>query len=131
MSGSYTPGNKTFPALFYRILWQCGIENPREFANDKDLAAIMEGHSDMRMRDGAAECVKKLRDAGFTVWGLTMDNRETVAGYFERSGIDMPRENLHSCDSTGIGKPDPRAYQPLLERLSKEGGTPWFAAAHQ
>lgn len=42
----------------------------------------------------------------------------------------MPAENLKSCDSSKIGKPDPAAYKPLLEQLSQGGKQPWFAAAH-
>lgn len=45
--------------------------------------------------------------------------------------IEMPPENLLSCDTARIGKPDLRAYQPLFERLKMEDGArPWFAAAH-
>ncbi|KAK5166929.1 uncharacterized protein LTR77_007658 [Saxophila tyrrhenica] len=118
-------------AIVYRVLWKCGIEEPRKFINEKEIEAIVQGYADMEMRPGAAECISKLRNAGFTVWGLTMDDYKRVRGYFERSGIDMPTENLASCDSTQIGKPDPQAYKPLLDQLSSEGNKPWFAAAHQ
>ena len=84
------------------------------------------------MRPDAVECVQKLRDAGFTVWGFTAGDLNRVAGYFRQAGIDMPPEHLISCDSMGMGKPDPAVYRPLLDRLMEEneGKKPWFAAAH-
>ena len=59
-----------------------------------------------------------------------MGDIERVGGYFRNAGVELPSENLLSCDTSSIGKPDPAAYKPLLERLSSQGGTPWFAAAH-
>lgn len=59
-----------------------------------------------------------------------MGGLERVGGYFRQAGVELAAENLLSCDSSGVGKPDPEAYWPLLERLSREQGKPWFAAAH-
>ena len=131
MSGRYIPSTDVFQAIFWRMLWKCGISEPRIFATEDDLQALMKGYSSLEMGPEAKECIQKLRDAGFTVWGLTMGDLKRVGGYFERSGVHMPPENLISCDSSGIGKPDPEAYKPLLEQLSKDGSQPWFAAAHQ
>ena len=117
-------------SMFYRVLWKAGISDPRKFASDKDLAVMMQGYADLEMRPGARECIQKYRDAGFTVWGFTMGDLKRVSRYFERSGIEMPAENLSSCDSLGIGKPSPEAYKPLLIQLSADGSQPWFAAAH-
>jgi 2-haloacid dehalogenase len=131
ISSRYTEYPKVLDAMFYRVLWKCGISKPREFASKEDLAAVTQGFADMEMRPGAADCIKRLRNAGFTVWGLTMDNLQRVSTYFKRSAIEMPSENLLSCDSTGIGKPAPEAYKPLFDRLGRNGNKPWFAAAHQ
>ncbi|KAJ5671013.1 hypothetical protein N7507_000140 [Penicillium longicatenatum] len=133
ISGRYAPYAKVFESLFYRILGMMGgIENPRVFASAEDLAYIMHEYQSLTMRPGAAECVQKLRDAGFTVWALTAADLKRVGGYFEKAGIELPAENLLSCDSAGVGKPDLAAYTPLLERLTaeNEGKIPWFAAAH-
>lgn len=58
-----------------------------------------------------------------------MGDLSRVGNYFKAAGVHIPSEHLMSCDTSGIGKPDPEAYKPLLEELSKEG-QPWFAAAH-
>lgn len=46
--------------------------------------------------------------------------------------IDLPAENLLSCDTYGIGKPARESYVPVLEKLSKTAKEEhiWFAAAH-
>ncbi|BCS27963.1 uncharacterized protein APUU_61011S [Aspergillus puulaauensis] len=132
MSGKYTVFADVFRALFYRMLWMAGISEPREFASDKDLEYIMEQYAGLTMRPGAAECVQKLRDAGFRVWCFTAGDIKRVGGYFARAGIEMAAEDLLSCDSAGVGKPDPAAYRPLLDKLVAENGgrVPWFAAGH-
>jgi 2-haloacid dehalogenase len=59
---------------------------------------------------------------------LTAGDIERVGGYFTHNGIDMPKENFVSCDAIGIGKPDPKVYQMMLEKLGSD--EKWFAAAH-
>lgn len=132
ISGRYKVYGDVFEALFYRILFMGGIKEPRRFASPEDLEYIMSEYKGLTMRPGAAECVKKLREAGFTVWAFTAADLDRVGGYFRKAGIEMPAENLLSCDSAGVGKPDLAAYKPLLERLTVENGgkKPWFAAAH-
>ncbi|KAJ6108645.1 hypothetical protein N7523_009968 [Penicillium sp. IBT 18751x] len=132
ISGRYQPFAKVFEALFYRLLWMGGIKEPRKFASPDDLVYLMTEYQSLTMRPGAAECVKKLRDAGFTVWAFTAADLKRVSGYFEKAGVPLPTENLLSCDSVGVGKPDLAAYKPLLDRLTleNEGKKPWFAAAH-
>ncbi|KAJ5133291.1 hypothetical protein N7526_004656 [Penicillium atrosanguineum] len=120
ISGRYQPFAKVLEALFYRLLWMGGIKEPRNFASPEDLAYIMTEYQSLTMRPGAAECVKKLRDAGFTVWAFTAADLKRVGGYFEKAGVPLPAENLLSCDSVGIGKPDLAAYKPLLDRLTSE-----------
>jgi 2-haloacid dehalogenase len=116
MSGKYLPFADVLQAIFYRMLWMAGIQEPRTFASAQDMAYIMAEYQHLEMRPGAVECVLKLRDAG----------------YFQHAGIELPPEHLLSCDTRGVGKPDPEAYRPLLEKLTLENGgsKPWFAAAH-
>lgn len=132
ISGRYKPYGDVFEAVFYRILWMGGIKEPRQFASPDDLAYLMTEYEFLTLRPGAAECVQKLRDAGFTVWAFTAADLRRVGGYFQKAGIELAAENLLSCDDTGVGKPDLAAYRPLLERLTLEGEgqKPWFAAAH-
>ncbi|KAH8673246.1 FAD dependent oxidoreductase-domain-containing protein [Ilyonectria robusta] len=128
ISGRYIRFYDVFRSLFYRMLWMAGIEEPRKFATDDDLAYILEQFMQLDARPGVAECFQILRDAGFTCWAFTAGDVQRVSGYFTRNGIDMPAENFMSCDSLGIGKPAPESYQPLLTQFAGEEA--WFAAAH-
>lgn len=91
---------------------------------------MMDAYNNLTMRPDAVECIYRLRQAGFTVWALTAADRDGVAGLFTKAGVEMPKENLLSCDLYGVGKPDPLAYEPLLKQLAQYGTKPWFAAAH-
>lgn len=132
LSGRYTPFLRVFGALFYRMLLHAGVPDPRALAADDDVAWLVEAwRLRLSLRPGARECVERLRAAGFTVWCFTAGDAARVGGYFARAGVDMPAGNLLSCDAEGVAKPAPRAYEPLLARLTTaEGKRPWFAAAH-
>jgi 2-haloacid dehalogenase len=128
ISGRYVRFYDAFRSLFYRMLWMAGIEEPRQFASEADLDYIMEQYMKLQPRPGIAECFQLLRDNGFTVWAFTAGDVKRVRGYFLDNGIDMPEEHFMSCDSLKLGKPDPAAYRPLLDRFGNEEA--WFAAAH-
>ncbi|SMR48529.1 unnamed protein product [Zymoseptoria tritici ST99CH_1E4] len=130
MAGAYKPFDTVFEAVFYRILFSAGIQDPHGFASAEDLAFIMAANNKMRFRDGAVQCISKLRNAGFTVWAMTAADKGRVRGYFEEAGLDLPLENLVSSDDTGIAKPTLSGYLPLFEQLN-QGERPWFAAAHK
>lgn len=130
LSGRYKPFFEVFAALFYRMLFFAGVKEPRSFCAEEDVKWLVGEWQKLYLRDGAKECVQKLRDAGFTVWCFTAGDIARVGGYFREAGVDMPAENLLSCDTVGVAKPVPEAYRPLLERLSRDGKKPWFAAAH-
>lgn len=131
MSGAYHPFFDVITGVFYRVLAQVGIENPREFASQEDLEFIMNANANLKIRPGAAECWQKLRDAGFTCWAFTAGDAKRVQGYLEKGGIPLPEENFRSCDDLGVGKPAPECYKPLLDEFKKNGEEAWFAAAHQ
>lgn len=78
----------------------------------------MNEFKELKLRDGAAECVQKLRDARFTVWCFTTGDISRGGGYFSKAGVDMPAENLLSCDTYGVAKLCPEAYGPILNKLS-------------
>ncbi|KAF5694415.1 2-haloalkanoic acid dehalogenase [Fusarium globosum] len=130
LHGHYVQFLKLFEALFYRCLHYAGVENPRSFAAAEDVAYLMNEFKELKLRDGAAKCIQKLRNAGFTVWCFTTGDISRVGGYFSRAGVDMPAENLLSCDTNGVAKPCPEAYGPILNKLSTSESKPWFAAAH-
>ncbi|KAJ4244600.1 hypothetical protein NW762_014456 [Fusarium torreyae] len=130
LAGRYVAFREVFESLFYRTLHYAGVENPRSFASPEDVACVIEGWKKLGLRDGASECISKLRDAGFTVWCFTAGDIARVGGYFTQGGVDLPPENLLSCDTSGIAKPSPEAYDPIFKKLSVDGSKPWFAAAH-
>ncbi|KXJ84720.1 haloacid dehalogenase-like hydrolase [Microdochium bolleyi] len=130
LSGRYLVFYKVFEALFYRTLWYAGVEDQRAFASPDDVAYLIGEWKRMELRDGAAECIRKLRDAGFTIYCFTAGDVPRVAGYFQRAGVDMPADHVLSCDTAGLAKPTLDAYRPILARFTTDQGKPWFAAAH-
>lgn len=52
-------------------------------------------------------------------WALTAADRSGCAAYFEQAGIDFPCDNLLSCDTSSMGKPDPRIVQTLVEQVER------------
>lgn len=81
ISGRYVTFQEVFKALFYRMLWMAGIEEPRKFATDEDNEYIMEQYTKLQVRPGLKECFEKLRAAGFTVQALTAGDRKRVLGW--------------------------------------------------
>lgn len=130
LGGRYLSFADCVEPLFYRVLHYAGITEPRKFASPEDVKYLISEWQKLEMRPGAAECVQKLRDAGFTVWCLTTGDIKRVGGYFKQAGIEMPADNLLSCDQLGVAKPRLEAYKPLLERLKDGHDMPWFATAH-
>lgn len=128
ISKRYRSFNDALTGLFFRILWMAGVEEPRSFATEDDLAFVMNRASRLTARPGIVECFSLLQNAGFTVWAFSMDTVELVDGYFKSNDIDFPRENILSCDTDGVGKPAPEAYQSVLKKFGGEEA--WFAAAH-
>ncbi|KAF4996452.1 hypothetical protein FGRMN_4509 [Fusarium graminum] len=129
ITNRYVAFDKLFSSLFYRMLWLAGIQEPRSFANDSNIQRIMEGYHALEPRPDAKECFEKLRCAGFEVRGLTAGDYDRVLSYFSKSGIEMPREDLVSCDSFGVGKPDLNAYKSTYDQF-KDAAELWFCAAH-
>ncbi|KAE9578369.1 hypothetical protein CGMCC3_g5539 [Colletotrichum fructicola] len=119
-----------FRSIFYRTLWQAGIQEPRKFATDEDREFLLASYRALRTREGLSQCFSKLRKAGFTVWCLTAGDTERVGGYLAKGGEDFPSENFVSCDTIGVGKPAPETYEYILDKLPKEECEVWFGAAH-
>jgi len=130
ISGGYISSGDVKKALFYRLLRMAGIEDPRKFATDEDRDYLLEQYTSLKLRPGVKKCFQKLRDAGFTISCLTTGNAEKVSGFFETGGVDMPKENVTSCDEAGVAKPATEVYKQLLRKFQKNGDEAWFAAAH-
>lgn len=130
LSGKYLKFFDIFRSIFYRTLWQAGIQEPRKFATDEDREFLLQSYRSLRPRPGIAECWEKLRGAGFKVWCLTAGDTARVGGYLKAGGIDMPEENFVSCDTIGVGKPEPSSYKYLLDKFDQKDLEVWFAAAH-
>ncbi|KAL2829423.1 HAD-like domain-containing protein [Aspergillus cavernicola] len=129
ISQRYRPYKAILEAVFYRTLWMAGIQDPRNFATVQERDECIRGYWGLTLREGVQECFERLRADGFTVWCLTTGDTARVRGYFEKGGVEMPVENLISCDSHGVAKPALGAYQPVLEQFAEED-VKWFAAAH-
>lgn len=130
LSGHYVKFFDVFRSIFYRTLWQAGIANPREFASDEDREFLLASYRTLKPRPGISECFARLRKAGYTVWALTAGDTPRVAGYLAQGGVELPADNFVSCDTIRIGKPEPSAYQYILDKFDKDNRDVWFAAAH-
>lgn len=73
-----------------------------------------------------------MKKAGWTVWAFTSGDRPRVMGYFERGNIDIDNNHIVTCDDVGVGKPDLKAYEKLIEKIGVDSKASdlWFAAAH-
>ena len=142
MSGRNAPYKDMFKALFYRVLFMAGIEDPRSFATDEERDKCHAGYSQLGLRPGCVEMMQKLKDNGFTIWCLTTGDAQRVGGYFKQAGYDMPEDKLVSCheflprDSSPSSaallaamKPSMDSYKRMLDRFSPDDEK-WFAAAH-
>ncbi|KAL4780067.1 HAD-like domain-containing protein [Aspergillus varians] len=129
ISERYQPYKQILEAVFYRTLWMAGIQRPRSFATDAERDRCIQGYWSLQLRPEIKQCFAKLREGGFTIWCLTTGDTARVRGYFEQGGVEMPLENVISCDNKGIAKPALGAYRPVLEQFASTD-VKWFAAAH-
>lgn len=126
----YKPTKVVLKELFFKTLHHSGIKEPHEFASEEDLDYLCDQWQKLKARPGLTDCLNTLQDNGFEVWCLTDGDRQRVKGYFNNSNIPMPEDHIISCDSIGTGKPEPEAYQYMLDLLPNGGKDAWFAAAH-
>ncbi|KAL4937002.1 hypothetical protein BDV06DRAFT_82433 [Aspergillus oleicola] len=129
ISERYRPYKQILEAVFYRTLWMAGVQNPRDLATDAERDQCIQGYWSLQLRPDVKECFSSLREHGFTVWCLTTGDMARVRGYFEQGDVEMPLENIISCDSKGVAKPALGAYRPVFEKFAP-GDDKWFAAAH-
>lgn len=128
--GHYQPTKNIMRESFYRTLFHAGIEDPKAFASEEDLDFLFAEWFKLKARPELPALWKMLRDNGFTIWCLTNGDVQRVQGYFRNSGLEMPEENIISCDMIGVGKPAPAVYKYMLNKLPDHGADSWFAAAH-
>jgi 2-haloacid dehalogenase len=129
ISSRYRQYKDVLAAIFYRTLFMLGVSSPQSEFTDEERDACIAGYSLLKLRRGAAECLQTLRDGGFTVWALTTGDPTRVLGYFNKGGVEFPRENFITCDTAGVAKPALASYKPALEKFADEDQK-WFAAAH-
>lgn len=128
--GHYHPTRKILKSIFFRTLYQAGIDDPRDVASEEDLEYLCDEWLKLTCRPELPALWKMLQESGFTIWCLTDGDAERVKGYFKNSNLTMPDENIVSCDSLGIGKPTPEVYTYMLDKLPNKGKDAWFGAAH-
>ncbi|CAG7988520.1 unnamed protein product [Penicillium nalgiovense] len=140
MSNRNVPYKKVFRALFYRVLYLSGIQDPRSFATDEERDICHDAYSKLELRPDCRAMMEKLRNNGFTIWCLTTGDTERVGGYFKRAGFEMPAENLVSCHQymkyesalespLDMVKPSMGSYKPMLNKFAPDDEK-WFVAAH-
>lgn len=133
LSERSVPYRTVMTSTFYRTLYISGIKEPRKMATDEQREACVQGYWSLTMRDGAKECLDKLKNAGFRVWYFTSGDLKRVQGYFSSAGVEVTAGNLISCNGSNPDKPVEKpaldAYRPVLERFG-EDDVKWFAAAH-
>jgi 2-haloacid dehalogenase len=120
LSGHYVTFFDIFRSIFYRTLWQAGIKEPHAFASDEDREFLLIAYQGLKTRPAVSECFTKLRDAGFTVWALASGDTKRVARYLSAGGTNFPEENFISCDSVGVGKPDPQKLGYLVSNIIRK-----------
>ncbi|KAF7362447.1 Haloacid dehalogenase, type II [Mycena venus] len=85
---------------FYKTMKDAEIPEASIPGADIDLLIEQYSHN-LTPRPGLSEMIQILRDGGFTVWCCSDASPERLRSYFEKAGIDMPLENLLSCDMWG------------------------------
>lgn len=115
--------------VLYRLLAMSGIEKPHEFASDDDVTYVAGSYRRLGARPGIHECLRRLRDNGFTIWALTSGDKARVQGYLKAADIDIPTENFIACEMIGATKPEPEVYEHML-KMFPEADETWFAACH-
>ena len=128
--GHYHPTRKILKSIFFRTLYQAGIDEPKDVVSEEDLEYLCDEWLKLTCRPELPALWKMLQENGFTIWCLTDGDAERVKGYFKNSNLTMPDENIVSCDSLGIGKPTPEVYTYMLDKLPNKGKDAWFGAAH-
>ncbi|KAJ6578911.1 putative 2-haloalkanoic acid dehalogenase [Mycena vulgaris] len=124
----FSPHSTLLKKAFYKTLDAAGL--PQDFLAEAAIDSLISQYSgNLTPRPGLSEMMQTLRDAGFTVWCCSDGSPERVKGYFEKAGIDMPMENLLSCNMCAAAKPDPKVYKMAREKLG-EADVAVFAAAH-
>jgi 2-haloacid dehalogenase len=101
-SGVSIPLPTILAGLFPRVLHTAGISD-RGFDED-DVKLVARSYGECEAREGAAECVRILSDAGFDVWAFTDGEREDVLGYFRAGGIGIDNEHIITCGEIGVKK---------------------------
>ena len=101
-------------------------ERVREFLNrpmtDAEASLVFDGYLDRyetgwRLFDDAIPALRRARDAGLAVAVLTNGDRAQQLRKIERFALDGEIDLLLCSSDLPAGKPDPRAFAAVLERL--------------
>jgi 2-haloacid dehalogenase len=128
-SGVSIPLPTILAGLFPRVLHMAGVSD-RGF-DEEDVKLVARSYEECEAREGAAECVRILSDAGFDVWAFTDGEREDVLGYFRAGGIEIDNEHVVTCGEIGVKKPVLKAYEKVRGIIGvKDGDEVWLGASH-
>ncbi|KAJ7478594.1 putative 2-haloalkanoic acid dehalogenase [Mycena galericulata] len=113
---------------FHKTLSAAGL--PPSSVSDADIELLISQYAEnLTPQPGLSEMMQTLRAAGFTVYCCSDASPERVCAYFAKAGVEMPVENVLSCNMCAAAKPDAKVYRMVKEKL--EGASvAVFAAAH-
>jgi 2-haloacid dehalogenase len=128
-SGLSIPLSTILASLFPRVLHVSGV-SARDF-DSEDVKAVAQSYSVCSAREGAAECVRILREDGFDVWAFTDGTRQDVLSYFEAGNIAIDDAHVITCGEIGVKKPVLQAYEIVMKQIGiKDRDEAWLGASH-
>lgn len=75
--------------------------------------------------DGAARCLRRLRDAGIAV-GVVSNSDGRVDAALDRAGLALHLQVVVDSGVVGVAKPDPRIFDTALAALAADPGATWY-----
>lgn len=121
-AGGYIPLKDMLQAELPRTLAQLGVDAPAD-----GLQAVLATFAELDPRPDLANTARHLGDRGWRLLALTNGAAGTTRALLERAGVLDRFQDLLSCDSISVTKPNRAVYQMALERAA---GETWLLAAH-
>jgi 2-haloacid dehalogenase len=115
--GPKVPNKERWKMIFPRVLYQSGIppEEIDAFASDEDIEYMVDQYLyALKPRPGLAEMLQTLKEGGIEFWCCSGASVDRVKNYFDRAGIEMPRERIWDVTPVGVHKPNLAVYKALM-----------------
>lgn len=122
-AGGYAPLREVMRAQLPRTLAAAGVPH-----SPHDISNVVAAFSQLDPRPELAAALQHLRDRGWTTIALTNGGVEATQALLEGGGVAGLYDQVFSCDSIQISKPNAAVYGLVTERPGGEGA--WMVAAH-